>query len=79
MFGRPEDTYILIKLGRQDLGLVNDTPRIQHGPTQNETAHLFSIQRLQRIDRPVTRLRMMLDRVCNRSRRTRPHVRILMT
>jgi hypothetical protein len=48
---------------------------------QNDTAvpHLFSIQRLQRIDRRMTRLRMMLDRVRNRSRRTRPHVHILMT
>ena len=46
---------------------------------RNETAHLFPIQRLQRIDRPVTRLRVMLDRICNRSRRTRPHVRILVT
>ena len=48
-------------------------------PTQNETAHLFSIQRLQRIDCRMAHLRMMLDRVCNRSRRTRPHVRILVT
>lgn len=42
---------------------------------RNDTVpHLFSIQRLQRIDRLVARLRMMLDPSRNCSRRTRPHV-----
>ena len=48
---------------------------------QHETAgpHLFSIQRLQRISRLMTRLRTMLNCSRNQSGRTRPHVRIFMT